>query len=262
MDVLLSERKFLDFLNSLKSIDFMDINDIHNKFTTYQQIVYKYNLKFNMISHNDIEKIWTRHFQDSLIPLLLFPEQFRINSFLENSFSNKINLKDSLNHINYSETINKKSKIDIIDLGTGAGLPGIPLSILLNHHKFNLVESNKKKHFFLENVLIPILKLKNVEAICNRAENLVGNRNYKDSFEIVLTRGMAKFPAALKLSLPFLKIGGFAFFWLGSEISESDIRDIIEKNKGFSGGIFLKEQEYYLPNDSKSRKIVVVKKVK
>lgn len=245
----MSEREFLDFLNSLKCIYPVDLNDIHKKFITYQQIVHKYNLKFNMISHNDIEKIWIRHFQDSLIPLLLFPEHFEIKNLL----------KDSTTSINYSETSNKNNQKHIIDLGTGSGLPGIPFSIVLNQFKFNLVESNKKKHFFLETILIPTLQLKNVEAICNRAENLA---IYKDGFEIVLTRGMAKFPFALELSLPFLKKGGFSFFWLGSELSESEIRDIVEKNEKSLGGIFFKEQEYYLPYDSKSRKIVIVKKVR
>jgi len=95
----------------------------------------------------------------------------------------------------------------IIDIGTGAGFPGIPIKIYDEKYKLTLLESQKKKILFLEE-LIKILELSNVDIVWDRAENLGKDPRYREQFDLALARGVAKPNIVLEYALPFVKTGG------------------------------------------------------
>ncbi|MCX7698207.1 MAG: 16S rRNA (guanine(527)-N(7))-methyltransferase RsmG [Candidatus Goldbacteria bacterium] len=111
----------------------------------------------------------------------------------------------------------------ILDIGTGAGFPGIILNIITNK-KVSLIESNSKKCLFLK-IIKSNLNLKNLSIYNERAEKLAHNIELREKFDIVVSRALSNFIAAMELCAPFSKIGGYIIYYLSDKI-----KDYIEKN--------------------------------
>lgn len=117
----------------------------------------------------------------------------------------EIILKHFIDSLTCSLAIKEEKIEKVIDVGTGAGFPGIPLKIIFPSWKLTLLESQKKKIEFLKE-LANILKLQDVEIIWDRAESLAKNENYRENFDLVLARGVAKPNIVLEYTIPFVKI--------------------------------------------------------
>lgn len=171
------------------------------KFYIYYKALKEWNRKINLTSLEGEEEIILKHFVDSLSCLLPL----------------------------FKENIEK-----VIDIGTGAGFPGVPLKIYKPEYKLTLLESQKKKIYFLEE-LIKILNLSDVEIIWERAENLGKNPDHREQYDLVLARGVAKPNIVLEYALPFVKINGI---FLGQATEKSIIEwENTEKITEILGGI-------------------------
>lgn len=133
----------------------------------------EWNEKFNLTAIKDQNEIWHKHFLDSITVINSIP----------------------------------KNAIKVIDIGTGAGFPGLVVKILNPRLHVTLLEATGKKVNFLK-YIIKTLDLKNIEAVQNRAELLANHPNYRESFDVALSRAVAYMPTLLEYVIPFLKIGG------------------------------------------------------
>ncbi len=112
-------------------------------------------------------------------------------------------LIDSLSVLPYIQNSSK----DIIDIGTGAGFPGVPIKLAVPKLNITLLDSSKKKVKFL-NETIKELGLENIKAISERAEDLGMDKNYREKFDVAISRAVALLPVLVEYSLPFIKVGG------------------------------------------------------
>lgn len=145
-----------------------------DSFRLYEQELMTWNEKFNLTAIRDIEQIRNKHFLDSLTCVLAWGD----------------NRPKSL-----------------IDVGTGAGFPGIPLKIIFPSLRLTLVESVGKKTKFCQH-LVDILKLEHVEIIQDRAEVLGQNLKYREKFDWAVARAVANLPVLVEYLLPLVRLGG------------------------------------------------------
>ena len=143
-------------------------------FITYEKELLDWNSKFNLTAIRDAESIRTKHFLDSLSCVLAWK-------------SNPPNR--------------------LIDVGTGAGFPGIPLKIIYPNLKLTLVESVGKKATFCQHV-VRVLGLENVDVIQARAEELGQNLNHREKYDYAVARAVANLNVLSEYLLPLVKIGG------------------------------------------------------
>ncbi len=207
-----------------------NIQVIHKKFTTYFNFLTVESNKINLISQHDLNIFSIRHLYDSIVPLILFP-----------------NLLLSLKGLN------------MVDVGSGNGLPGIPLAIVSPMTKVCLLESSVKKCQFLID-LIKQLEIDNCKVECVRAESAGQNAKLRESFDIAMSRAMAKINTALELVLPLIKVNGFGFFWgsAGSWLEWQDIQQVTS----LLGGEARSQENYQLSNDNSIlRQILKVEKI-
>ena len=192
------------------------------QFYTYMELLLEWNEKMNLTAITDPEEVILKHFIDSLtiIPYL-------------------------------------KEADTVLDIGTGAGFPGIPLKILEENKKFTLLDSLNKRIIFLQTVITE-LELKNIQAIHGRAEEFVSKE--RETYDIVTSRAVARLNVLLEYMLPFVKVGGRCICMKSFEIEE----ELKEAKKAIEilGGEIEKIDEITLPNTDIKRKIVVIKKVK
>ena len=189
----------------------------------YKDLLIEYNKKFNLTAIKSDEEIYLKHFYDSLT--------------LIKAYSLNGNLK-------------------LLDIGTGAGFPGIVLKIFYPDLELTLLDSNHKKIAFLE-VVIKELNLKNVTCINSRAENLP--KTYREYFDIVTSRAVAHFRILLELSIPYLKVGGHLIAMKG--LSEEEIKEsakILEK----LDSTIVDTIKFNLPIEGSNRSLVIVQKNK
>ena len=111
----------------------------------------------------------------------------------------------------------------VIDVGTGAGFPGIPLAILLPKVQFTLMDSLNKRIIFLQDV-VKKCGLKNVECIHRRAEELAKNEKYREKYDVCVSRAVANLSVLLEYCIPFIKKGGM-FISYKSISSEEELSD-------------------------------------
>jgi 16S rRNA (guanine527-N7)-methyltransferase len=112
----------------------------------------------------------------------------------------------------------------VLDIGTGAGFPGLPLKIVSPTIELFLLESSQKKVFFLRNILRG-LKLEGVEVVHGRAEANEMKKRYAGGFDLVLARALADLPTSLQLALPYTKVGGRIVGMRGKK-GEEEVREM------------------------------------
>lgn len=189
----------------------------------YKDLLIEYNKKFNLTAIKSDEEIYLKHFYDSLT--------------LIKAYSLNGNLK-------------------LLDIGTGAGFPGIVLKIFYPDLELTLLDSNHKKIAFLE-VVIKELNLKNVTCINSRVESLP--ETYREYFDIVTSRAVAHLRILLELSIPYLKVGGHLIAMKG--LSEEEIKEsakILEK----LDSTIVDTIKFNLPIEGSNRSLVIVQKNK
>ena len=146
----------------------------------------------------------------------------------------------------------------IIDVGTGAGFPGIPLKIVDKDIKITLLDSLNKRINFL-NEVIEKLKLENVKTIHGRVEEIARNKEYRESFDIAVSRAVAPLNVLLEYMIPLVKVGGRCICMKGSNVEE-EISQSANALKRLNAEIEDIEG-FELPGTDIKRNIVIVKKL-
>ncbi len=160
-------------INDLKSLDFLSLDDdVLNKLEQYMNITLEENKKFNLTRNDTNDEFIIKNILDSLLII------------------KNIDLNRS----------------KILDIGSGAGLPGIPLAIYYKESKFVLLEPTSKRANFLAYVADKLV-LKNVKVVCKRAEDYI-NENQREKYDFVVSRAVSKLNILLELSIPYLIVNG------------------------------------------------------
>ncbi|HAA43494.1 MAG TPA: 16S rRNA (guanine(527)-N(7))-methyltransferase RsmG [Ruminiclostridium sp.] len=145
----------------------------------------------------------------------------------------------------------------VIDVGTGAGFPGIPLKIIEKDLNVTLLDSLEKRTKFL-NEVIEKLDLKNIEVIHSRAEDKGVSGDFREKFDLALARAVANLPVLLEYCLPFVKTGGTFIAMKGSDIQEE--LDNSKKALEILGGEIKDVIKFNLPSTDIKRNIIIIKK--
>lgn len=115
--------------------------------------------------------------------------------------------------------IDRSSRLKIIDIGTGAGLPGIPIAIFLKQSEISLLDSKRKITDFLASTACR-LKLLNTKILAERAEILANDKKYGGAFDIVTARAVANVSTLAELTIPFCRVGGRAILYKSRKLHE------------------------------------------
>jgi 16S rRNA (guanine527-N7)-methyltransferase len=157
-----------------------------NAFETYYLELMDWNQKINLTAITVVEEVQTKHFLDSLTAAAVI-------DFIDNP--------------------------SVLDIGTGAGFPGIPLKIAFPCIKLTLLEATAKKATFLEHI-VQKLGLRNVEIVTGRAEVIGNNPLFREKYDAVLARALASLPTLAELALPFCRNGGIFIAYKKGDIAE------------------------------------------
>ena len=194
------------------------------KLYNYKNLVIEWNEKINLTAITDDLEFCVKHFVDSLT----------INKYIEPGKT-------------------------IIDIGTGAGFPGIPIKIVNNDNKVVLFDSLNKRLKVLEDIIEKI-DLKNIETLHGRAEETFKNKNYREKYDIATSRAVAALNVLVELMLPAVKVGGICICMKGNN-AETEIEEAKKAIKEL-GGEIIKVEKLILPELSLERNIIIIKKVK
>ena len=191
----------------------------------YYRYLIEINKKINLTSITAPQEVLIKHFLDSLMILTQFPLQ----------------------------------KEKVLDVGSGAGLPGVPLKIALPELSLTLLDSLQKRINFLQQ-LTEHLELTQVKCLHGRAEDLARKQIWRESFDFVLARAVARLNVLTELCLPFVRVGGFFVAYKGPE-GENELQEA-EYAISELGGKTDVVWHYELPRQMGARTLIAIKKVK
>lgn len=163
---------------------------------------------------------------------------------------------DSVSLINAVPDLQEKS-YSLIDVGTGAGFPGVPLKIVFPDLKITLLDSLNKRVQFL-NEVVHILNLQDITVIHGRAEDYAKSGKLRESFDLCVSRAVANLTTLSEYCLPFVKKGGYFISYKSEKITEEfhDAKQAIE----ILGGKYERQVEFKLPDSDIYRNLFVIKK--
>lgn len=186
--------------------------------------------------------------------LLEWNEKINLTAIIQPS---EIILKHFIDSLTIQQYIDSENQ-QMIDVGTGAGFPGIPISIVNESQDITLLDSLNKRILFLDDVIDKI-NLNNIKTIHSRVEDFGKNKNQREKYDIATSRAVAPLNVLLEYLLPLVKVGGKCICMKGSNIEE------IENSKNalkILGGEIEKIEKINLPDSDNERNIIIVKKIK
>lgn len=194
------------------------------QFGKYYELLVEWNKVMNLTGITEFDEVMQKHFVDS-VAAAKYVEMEKVNS--------------------------------LIDVGTGAGFPGIPLKIIYPHLQVTLLDSLNKRIKFLEEV-VDNLGLTGIETVHGRAEDAAKKAEYREQFDLSVSRAVANLASLTEYCLPFVKIGGkfvsYKSVAVDEEISQS------KKAVYVLGGEIGKVEKFNLPGSDMERSLVVVEK--
>ena len=224
----MNERELL--LNGAKDFSIELDEEGINKFELYSRLLHEWNQKMNLTAINEKKDIVIKHFLDSL----------SIEPFI------KAHIKQ----------LKENKNPRLIDIGTGAGFPGIPIGIVEDNLEITLLESREKKIEFLRHI-IKNIGLKLVYALWNRAEEAGRKTEHREQYDIAVARAVAKMPVLLEYCMPFVKTGGIFISMKGKEINGIEKAN---KTVKILGGEVEDIKTIELPHSDIKRNIIIIKK--
>lgn len=210
-----------EFIKELKNIDIILTQNQINKFKIYYEYLIEYNKHTNLTSIATKEDVYLKHFYDSCL---------------------------------LTKTIDFNNIDTMLDIGCGAGFPGIVIKILFPNIKLTLLDSNNKKTKFCES-LSKLLELDNVEIVNKRAEEYIVEK--REFFDIVSARAVKNLPVLIELSIPYVKQNGYFI------AMKSDYEEELNKSKNgikVLGAKYIKTININLPNNTGIRNFILIKK--
>lgn len=212
------------FKKWLKEIN-VEINEKQLKqFNSFYEMLVEKNKVMNLTGITEYEEVLVKHFIDSLA----------INKYMD---------------------INKEIKV--MDIGTGAGFPGLPLKIAFENIDITLLDSLNKRIKFIEEVVLAN-ELEKIEPIHGRAEDIARKEQYREKYDLCVSRAVANLSSLSEYCLPFVKVGGYFVSYKAGNSEE----EINESKKAIKllGGKIDKVENFTLPGTDITRTFVFIKK--
>lgn len=214
--------------NLSSKLDIVLSNEQIEQFQIYYEMLIETNKVMNLTAITQLDEVITKHFLDSIA--------------LANVYQNI-----------------KNKELKIIDLGTGAGFPGIPLKIAFPQLQVTLMDSLNKRVNFLNSV-IDELSLVNIDAIHGRAEEMARRTEYRQQFDLCVSRAVANLSTLNEYCLPFVKLDGMFISYKSSDI-EDELNLSLNAIK-ILGGKLTEVKKLSLPESDIERSFVMIKKIK
>lgn len=194
------------------------------QFEKYYELLVEWNKVMNLTGITEFDEVMQKHFVDS-VAAAKYAEMEKVNS--------------------------------LIDVGTGAGFPGIPLKIVYPHIKVTLLDSLNKRIKFLEEV-VDNLGLTGIETVHGRAEDAAKKAEYREQFDLSVSRAVANLASLTEYCLPFVKVGGKFVSYKSVSVDE----EITQSKKAVYvlGGEIGKVEKFNLPESDMERSLVIIEK--
>ena len=211
-----------DFIKEVEKLGIIVTDEKLNKLNRYYELLVEWNEKINLTAITEESEVYLKHFYDSLTLI---------------------------------KSYNLKRKIKVLDVGSGAGLPGIVLKIFFDNMNITLLDALNKRINFL-NLVIDELKLKNIIAVHARAEDFA--KNHIEEFDLITSRAVARLNILNELCIPMLKVNGY-FIPMKANIEE-ELKEA-EKSIKLLNSNLENVIVFNLPKENSIRNLVIIKKI-
>lgn len=222
--------KYQNGLAKLKNDMIMFGVELHDQqleqFVQYYELLMKWNSFMNLTAITDFDEVCTKHFVDS---------------------------------ISLCRVVDCSQSLSVIDVGTGAGFPGIPLKVVFPDLKITLLDSLEKRVKFL-NEVAGRLCLDNVDTIHGRAEDFAVPEGLREKFDVCVSRAVASLSVLLEYCLPYVKVGGLFVAYKSEKAEEEFMNAKCAMN--ILGGELEVQEKFVLPSSDMNRNLFVVRKIK
>ncbi|MDE7327763.1 MAG: 16S rRNA (guanine(527)-N(7))-methyltransferase RsmG [Lachnospiraceae bacterium] len=220
------------FVTGLKDLDIELTKEQLQQFEDYYELLIEWNKVMNLTAITEYNEVIIKHFVDSL---------------------SLVKIED-VSHETYKKLISDKK---LLDLGTGAGFPGIPLKIAFPELDIVLLDSLKKRIRFLDEV-INRLNLKKICAIHGRAEEVSRKEEFREKYDFCVSRAVARLVTLSEYCIPFVKKGGFFVSYKSGKVEE----ELLEAEYAIRqlGGKCAGKISFELPGTNMERSLVLIRK--